>query len=422
VTGLAWEQVATLGVALLTLLGVAFGRLPWVRLDRSGITLLGVALLLLSGVLSLSEAWALIDGDIILLLLGLMIVNGVLTQAGFFEVLLQVAVRRARSTLGLLAALVFASGILSAFFLNDTIVLMLTPLVLAVTRALSRPSVPYLLGLALAANVGSAAAITGNPQNLIVGVRSGIGFLPFLLALAPVALVGLGVVVLVLYLTYPREFRGVALVGRVEVGRVDMGRVDARPALDRTLLAGSVVVSAGMLLAFVVGVDVPAAALVAAALLLLLSRRSSDAFLQGVDWTLLVLFAGLFIVVGALEHAGVSEWLFAGLAPYLAEGLGGFALLTLLLSNLLSNVPAVLLLAPLVEGLGSQPRDWLALAMVSTFAGNLTLLGSVANLIVVEGARRAGVVVGFWDYLRVGVPVTALTILLGLAWLAYGPV
>lgn len=406
---LSTPQVLTLAIALLTLAGVAFGRLPLTRLSRAGIALLGASLLLLTGVLDLPAAWRLIDGDIIVLLFALMVVNAFLTTVGFFRLLTRWAVSAARSTLALLTLLVFSSGLLSAFFLNDTIVLMLTPLVLAVTRELKRPPVPYLLALALAANVGSAAALTGNPQNLVVGLRGNLGFLEFLLALGPPSLLGLFVVIAVLYLAYPREFRAV----RLRAVRLEPLET------DRWRLALAVCVTLGMLAAFVLGANVPTAALVAAALLLLLGRKASDELLRQVDWTLLVLFAGLFVVVGALETSGLSALALAGLEPLLRAGTTALALLTLVLSNLLSNVPAVLLLVPVLEALNEGPRAWLTLAMASTFAGNLTLIGSVANLIVAEQARRQGVELGFWAYARVGVPVTLLTMLLGVGWLVW---
>lgn len=406
---LSTPQVLTLAIALLTLTGVAFGRLPLTRLSRAGIALLGASLLLLTGVLDLPAAWRLIDGDIIVLLFALMVVNAFLTTVGFFRLLTRWAVSAARSTLALLTLLVFSSGLLSAFFLNDTIVLMLTPLVLAVTRELKRPPVPYVLALALAANVGSAAALTGNPQNLVVGLRGNLEFLEFLLALGPPSLLGLFVVIAVLYLAYPREFRAV----RLRAVRLEPLET------DRWRLALAVSVTLGMLAAFVLGANVPTAALVAAALLLLLGRKASDELLRQVDWTLLVLFAGLFVVVGALETSGLSGLILAGLEPLLRAGTTALALLTLLLSNLLSNVPAVLLLAPVLEALNEGPRAWLTLAMASTFAGNLTLIGSVANLIVAEQARRQGVELGFWAYARVGVPVTLLTLLLGVGWLVW---
>ena len=406
---LSQQQTITLIIALITLTGIAIGRTPKIKLNRASIALIGASLLVLFGVQDIDSAWELIDGEILVLLLGLMIVNTVLTYAKFFRLMTRVTVRGAKNTLSLLSSLVFISGVLSAFFLNDTIVLMLTPLVLAVTQTFKRNPVPYLLALAMSANIGSVAAMTGNPQNLIVGLRSGIGFLPFLTALAPVAFLGLLALIGILVLFYPKEFMGVKLE------TPDLETLEFSPRL----LIRTIAIALLMLAAFVAGYSVPGAALIAAAAMLIFGRSPSDNVLAAIDWNLLVLFAGLFIVVGSLETTGLSALLFEAVKPLLTSGVALLSALTLVLSNLLSNVPAVLLLSPAIESLGSLKRDWLTVAMSSTFAGNLTLLGSVANLIVVEIARKQGVHVSFMTYLRVGLPVTIVTLVMGILYLHF---
>jgi Na+/H+ antiporter NhaD/arsenite permease-like protein len=403
------QQWLTLIIALLTLVGVAIGRVPKIHLNRASISLIGSSLLVLFGVQDIHGAWQLIDGDIIVLLLGLMIVNTVLTYAKFFRLMTRLTVRGAKNTLSLLSSLVFISGALSAFFLNDTIVLMLTPLVLNVCQAFKRNPVPYLLALAMSANIGSVAAMTGNPQNLIVGLRSGIGFLPFLTALAPVAFFGLLVLIGILVLFYPKEFLGVKLQ------TPELERLELSPRL----LVRTITISLLMLAAFVAGYSIPAAALIAAAAMLIFGRSPSDNVLAAIDWNLLVLFSGLFIVVGSLETTGLSGLLFQSIQPLLSGSVAILSGFTLILSNILSNVPAVLLLSPMIESLGDIKRDWLTVAMASTFAGNLTLIGSVANLIVVEIARKQGVQVSFMTYLKVGVPVTLVTLIIGVVWLVF---
>jgi len=400
-------QWFTLAVVLVTLAGVALGRLPFLPLNRAGIALVGGVALVGGGVLELREAWGLLDGDILTLLFSLMVVNTALTRAGFFRLLTQAVVTRTRNTLGLLVALCFASGVLSAFFLNDTVVLMLTPLVLGVCRDLGLKPVPYLIALAASANMGSVATVTGNPQNLVVAVRGGLGYLEFAAALAPVALGGLVLVVLVVALSDPPEFSR-----RLPPGPGTVKAVPASPALWRT---GGVTLA--MLLAFSLGAPVATTALVAAAALLLLSGVPSDHLLAELDWNLLVLFSGLFVTVGALTETNLSALLFGAALPLLDAGTVALSALTALLSNLLSNVPAVLLLAPVIPQLSEPRTAWLTVAMASTLAGNLTLVGSVANLIVVERARREGVTVSFWAYFKLGAPVTLLSLLWGVLWL-----
>jgi Na+/H+ antiporter NhaD/arsenite permease-like protein len=267
--------------------------------------------------------------------------------------------------------------------------------------------VPYLLALAMSANIGSVAAMTGNPQNLIVGLRSGLGFLPFLTALAPVAFFGLLALIGILVLFYPKEFIGVKLQ-TPELERLE---------LSKRLLIRTIAISLLMLAAFVAGYSVPAAALIAAAAMLIFGRSPSDNVLAAIDWNLLVLFSGLFIVVGSLETTGLSGLLFQSMRPFLSGSVASLSGFTLILSNVLSNVPAVLLLSPVIESLCDSKQDWLTVAMSSTFAGNLTLIGSVANLIVVEIARKQGIQVSFMTYLKVGVPVTLVTLVIGILWL-----
>jgi Na+/H+ antiporter NhaD/arsenite permease-like protein len=395
-------------VAALTLVGVAFGRLPPFRMSRAAIAMFGATLLVLSGTLTLERAWAMLDAKTLVLLLSLMIVNAYLSLAGFFRVLTRWALEHATSPLGLLTVLAFASGVLSALFLNDTVVLMLTPLVVAVCRHLQRNPLPYLLALALSANVGSVATLTGNPQNLIIGAQSGLPYLTFVTRLGPVALIGLVIVIAVVALVERDEFRHT---------RLQAGQLPPIKA-NRALLGKGIAVSLAMLAAFLLGAPVATAALVAAAALLLTRRVKSDKLFARVNWNLLVLFAGLFVVTGNLEASGISAQLFDALGPWLAGSVFALTVTVAALSNLLSNVPAVLLLAPAIAELPRAEEAWLVTAMASTLAGNLTLVGSIANLIVAEEARREGVQLDFWRYARAGVPVTVLTLAVGVLWFA----
>ncbi len=403
-------QGLALFIVLTTLAGVAFGRLPGLKLERAGIATLGASALVAAGVISVHDAWALIDGEVITLLFALMVVNAALTHAGFFRLLTQTTVAGARHPLALLTLLCLASGVLSALFLNDTVVLMLTPLVIGVCRELRLEPVPFLVALAASANVGSVATITGNPQNLIVGVQGGFSYLGFAAALTPVALLGLGVVIGVVALAHPKLFSRPLEAPPSE-------RAPPSPVQRQRLLRCGLVVL-GMLTAFILGMPVAKAALLAAAALLLVGGVPSETLLAEIDGQLLLLFAGLFITVGALDTSGLSAQLFSAVRPLLEQNLAALAAFTALLSNLLSNVPAVLLLAPHISGLPEPRTSWLLVAMASTLAGNLTLVGSVANLIVAERARAQGVTLSFWAYVRLGLPITLLTLALGTLWLA----
>ncbi|OAN47543.1 anion transporter [Chloroflexus islandicus] len=397
-------SVLSLLIVAATIFGVAVGRWPLLRADRTTITVIGAALLLGIGAMSLEQAYEAIDFDTILLLFSMMVINGSLFLAGFFGVVTQRVVQFARGPRSLLALVIGASGVLSALFLNDTIVLMMTPIVLDVTRALRRDPLPYLIGLAVAANIGSTATITGNPQNIIIGNASNIPYLDFAAALTPTALIGLVICWVIVILVYRDEFRSGALAAPNVL----------RTRVYRPLLRKAALVITLMLIAFLVGVPVPVAAFVAAGALLATRRLRPERVFKTIDWGLLAFFAGLFVVTHALETQGWTEQLFTALAPLAQAGMVPFGLVSVVLSNLISNVPAVLLLQGLIPAFADQQRAWLTLAATATLAGNLTLLGSVANLIMAELAARWGVRVSFGAYLKVGLPVTILTVAVSL--------
>jgi len=382
----------------LTYLALALGRVPGLRIDRAGIALVGAAAMLACGVLSMRDAAKAVDHETIVLLFGMMVVVAHLRMAGFFALATERIAARFSAPLTLLAVIIGLSGVLSAFLVNDVVCVALTPLVLHLCRRLKRPPIPYLVGLATASNIGSVATITGNPQNIIIGSLSGISYLRFAARLAPVALIGLVL-----------NFAVVAMVYRKTLGVAGEGPPAAdergRPRINRPLLLKSVAVTLVTVGLFFAGQPIALVALVAAGVLMLDRLRPEK------------VYAGLFVVVHAFEVNVVRTW---GIERFSAPGNSPVipvSLLSVVLSNLVSNVPAVLLFKPLMAVIPDREQAWLALSMSSTLAGNLTVLGSVANLIVVENARRAGTDLGFLEYLKVGVPLTILTIIVGIAWL-----
>lgn len=405
---MTFTSIAALILISLTLVGVAVGRYPWLRMNRATIALVGATVLILIGAIKLEEAYAALDMNTILLLFAMMVINVNLRLAGFFELVTAKVIRLARTPRTLLAVLILVSGVLSAIFLNDTIVLMFTPLVLEITHALRRNPIPYLVGLVSAANIGSTATITGNPQNMIIGIASGITFNQFTAALGPVALAGLVIAWVVLVLVYRGEFSASRFEHTPEL----------QPTLYRPLLWKGMLASGLMLLAFILGLPIPLAALSAAAILLITRRLKPQRVFREMDWGLLVFFSGLFIVTGAIESAGLSHKLFAVLQPVAEQGVAALGGVAVVLSNLVSNVPAVLLFRPLVPEFSDPQRTWLTLGMATTLAGNLTLLGSVANLIVAETARNRGVKLSFREYLKAGVPITVGTLVIGILWMS----
>jgi Na+/H+ antiporter NhaD/arsenite permease-like protein len=391
---------------------MAVGRLPGYRMDRAGAALLGASLMVAFGVLTPDEAYAAVDMETIALLLGMMIVVANLRLSGFFRLVIRFAIARAGHPLVLLAAVVILSGVLSAFLVNDAICLVMTPLVLDLVTRLKRDPVPYLLAVAMASNAGSVATITGNPQNMIIGSLSHIPYAAFAFALSPVAIVSLVIAFCLIAVSHREEF---FRSGRFTV-EADAGAV----VYHRPLVIKTVAVLAAMVVLFFAGQPVAKVAIVGGALLLFTRRVNPKKVYVDIDWPLLVMFAGLFIVVAGLDKAVLDADTIARLGRIDLGNVPVLAAITAVLSNLVSNVPAVLVLRPFVERLADPQHAWQVVAMASTLAGNFTIVGSVANLIVVERARARGVEIGFWHYFRVGAPLTILSIVLGAAWMIRG--
>ena len=388
-------------------LALAIGRIPGLRIDRAGIALVGAGLMVASGALPLEDAYKAVDFDTITLLLGMMTVVASLRLSGFFAVANAWVGAHARRPLILLGAVVATSGVFSAFLVNDAICLVLAPLVLELTLALKRRPMPYLLAVAMASNVGSTATIAGNPQNIMIGSFSHISYFKFALALGPIALVGLIITVALIALLHRAEFADEA---RLEAPRL---KVNAnRVLVIRTLLATLILIAL-----FFVGVVPAKAAIIIGGLLLLTRRVKSRRVYAEIDWSLLLMFVGLFIIIAGAQHALLGPDIIAAVGRLHLDQVPVLSAVTAVLSNLVSNVPAVLMLKPFVDALKDHDTAWLVIAMASTLAGNFTVLGSIANLIVVQRAAASGVVIGFWDYFRVGAPLTIITLAIGTLWL-----
>jgi Na+/H+ antiporter NhaD/arsenite permease-like protein len=425
-----WKLWLTLAWFSLTYLGLALGRIPGLRMDRASIALVGAILILITGVLTLGQATSSesIDYKTLALLFGMMIVVGFLRLSGVFQHLSVCALKRIHTPFALLVVTILLSGLLSAFLINDIVCIALTPLILHLTRRLRCDPIPHLIALATAANIGSAGTITGNPQNIYIGAHSGISYLQFASRLLPLAAVGLAMNLLVVAAVYWKvlfsaenqtatdEDKGAASQDSESGIDVAQAALNRRP--HRWLRRKSVAVTIVMVGLFFSGLPLELIALGAAGFLLL-SRVKTAKVINHIDWSLLVMFTGLFIVVHAFQVYVVAGWGVESWTWLLAHPITSLSLVSAGLSNLVSNVPAVLLMEPVLNAMPNdqQVTAWLALAMSSTFAGNFTVLGSVANLIVVESARREGVNISFWEYCKVGIPLTLLTMAVGIAWL-----
>jgi Na+/H+ antiporter NhaD/arsenite permease-like protein len=395
----------------LTYVGLALGKVPGLRIDRAGITLVGAAVMLAVGALRLRDAARAVDYQTIVLLFSMMVVVAYLRLAGFFDLVTERIAARFSGPFSLLAVIITLSGVLSAFLVNDVVCVAFTPLVLHLCARLKRPPIPYLVGVATASNIGSVATITGNPQNIIIGSLSHITYLRFAARLAPIAAIGLAINFAVVAFVYRK-----ALAEPVETNTGGEDEL-SRPRVHRGLLIKSVAVTLIAVALFFVGQPIALVALAAAGVLML-DRVRPEKVYEAIDWPLLVMFTGLFVVVHAFEANVVRHWGIDRWHALLESPVVLVSALSVFLSNLVSNVPAVLLFKPLMDVMPQKELAWLALAMSSTLAGNLTVLGSVANLIVVENARRAGTELGFVEYLKVGIPLTVLTTVVGIGWLA----
>ena len=389
--------------------GVAIGRIPGLRLDRAGIAFLGGAAMIAVGGVDLDQAFRAVDWDAIALLLGMMIVVAHLKVSGAFRALGALAVERAHAPMALLIATTALAGLLSAFLVNDAICLVMAPIVVRATRALGRNPLPYLVATATASNCGSVATITGNPQNMVIGALSGISYPVFSAALAPVAAFSLVLVVVVVRLVYREEF--------AERAKLDPHVLHGSSHPGQMLKASLTCVA--LAVAFFTGVRPAEAAILGGAFLLVTRALKPERIYRELDGPLLILFAGLFVVVAGAERALLTP---DAVASIQTLGLGDpwrLSALTAVLSNIVSNVPATLALKPFIPSLPDAHRAWLVVAMSSTLAGNFTLIGSVANLIVAEQARAAGTPIGFLAYFKVGLPLTLVTLGFGTAWLAW---
>jgi Na+/H+ antiporter NhaD/arsenite permease-like protein len=392
----------------LTYVLISLRRLSWLGFDRPAGALLGAALCVAFRVLTPEAATHAVDGNTLLLLFGVMGMGAFLAVDGFFESLEIACVALAKTRAMLLSYIVWGAGLLSAFITNDAVCVLGAPLVVRLIKRQNLPPLPYLLALATAANTGSVATLVGNPQNMLCGILGGLSYREHLVLVGPVAIVGLLLNHAILYASFRRELHG----GLVHTET-------ATPFLTRRTTATLVVISLTAV-AYTLGAHLAWAATLGFVVLMLLHRRDTTALWSRIDWSVLLFFAGLFVVVEGFIASGGPAWLFA--RTPLSSGHHGaleYARLSgifLVGSNLVSNVPFILVVRDQMTTLAHPKLGWELLAMASTFAGNLTLLGSVANVIVAENARSLGGI-GFLSYLRVGLPVALVTTAFGTFYL-----
>ena len=394
----------TIIIFIATYAGVALGRIPGLTLDRTGIALLGAIGMIVSGAVPLSSALAAIDLPTIVLLYALMIISAQLRLGGFYTWV----AARSTALLGRPRRFLFINmllaALLSALLANDIICLAFTPvLTIALTRAGLNP-LPFLLGLAAASNIGSAATIIGNPQNMLIGQVGQLRFDRFLYWCSPPALLALAGSYFIICGLYRRRFTAASppLPASLEA---------ELPAFNLWQTSKGLIAVTVLLMLFFSDIPRELSAITVAGVLLCSRRMRSRQMMELIDWHLITLFCALFIVVQAMAAARIPALLIeaiAGRGFHLTAPVN-LAAVSTILSNLVSNVPAVMLLIHFLDPV--QPHQWYVLALSSTFAGNLLVIGSIANLIVIEQAKKMGVTITFREHARTGVPVTIFSLL-----------
>jgi Na+/H+ antiporter NhaD/arsenite permease-like protein len=393
----------------------ALGRFPRMKIDRTGAAIIGAVLMVALRVLGPSQALAAIDYGTIVLLFAMMVLVANLRLGGFFDRVAEWIVSRLDAP-HVLPTIIGVCGVLSAFLVNDIVCLVMTPFVLHMVRRLGLPPVPHLVAVATASNIGSVATITGNPQNMLIGSLSGIAYFDFISHLGPVAAAGLLINWAVIHWIYIRP-KAASATAPVATAAAHVDPVPAEAEKHGPMRRKPIVVLGLVLGGFLVGAPPPLVAAVGAAGLLITRTVEPRHVYAAIDWGLLVLFVGLFIIVAGADQSGLTARLLEPFATWDLHRLPVFVAVTAVFSNIVSNVPAVMLLQTAVASFPNPQEGWLILAMASTLAGNLAITGSVANIIVVERAAAEGIEISFGEYFRAGLPVTIATLVLGSLWL-----
>ncbi|HEX2934704.1 MAG TPA: anion transporter [Bacteroidales bacterium] len=401
-------QLTALIIFVITYIGIIFTRFPKINIDRPSAAFFGAVAMIVFGVMSFEDAVKAVDYNTIALLLGMMIIISTLQLDGFFSLIAEKTLSWSRTPFRLLVFITFVTGIASAFLVNDAVVLLFTPVIIAICRTSGLNPIPYLMAEILSSNIGSAMTITGNPQNMLIGINSGIDYATFFGKLLPISILGMVVIVFVVRWLYRSQFDRNAVI----------------PAATHEFeykfnsMKFSVPIFIGVIVMFFLGkllnLSIPVIALVGASLVLIFGRVRPSEVIKNVDWVLLLFFASLFIVVEGAVKAGLMSSFIQ--SHGLTGNLGGIAKmhgLSLFMSQIVSNVPYTVMMLPVLKSANSEIL-WLSLASASTLAGNATIIGAMANLIVIESAEKHGIKIKFFEFFKVGIVVTVLSFVISM--------
>lgn len=389
---------------------LALGYLPFFKLDRTGTTFVGAVSIVFLGILTDQQAFMSQDYETLILLFSMMIIASFLINSGIlghFEHKLLSKIKTPRSFLWIV---IITVGFSSALFINDVICLVFTPIVILLAKRLSLNAEPYILATAMSSNIGSVMTPVGNPQNIFIASNSGISYAKFVLTLMPVSIAGLIILGICLELFYRNKWI-LKSDGNPEINSKDF--------LDHPIklyvIVRTTIVLLAVLVCFWTGFQMGKIAAMGAAFLLFTRRVPRKKIFDLIDWNLLILFISLFIITAGARKAGIIQYLYGQMSIINPENTISLSVITLFLSNIVSNVPAVFFLGQVIPNFANPESSWLLVAMISTLAGNLTIIGSIANIIVLEKAGGA-VSISFWKYAKVGIPVTLLTVVISLLY------
>lgn len=401
-------SIETIGliIFIITYIGIIFTRLPKVNIDRPSAAFTGAVAMIVFGIISFDNAIKAIDFNTITLLLGMMIIVSTLKFEGFFSLIASKTISYSHSRNKLLIIIVFITGIASAFLVNDAVVLLFTPIIISICRKTNLNPIPYLIAEILSSNIGSTMTITGNPQNMLIGISSNISYLDFLIKLLPISIIGMIIIVFIVKLFYRKHFNDKSILEFETDYKYDFKKM-------RISVLIFLLVIIGFFFGKILSLSIPIIALIGASLILLFGKAKPSSVIKDVDWVLLLFFASLFILVSSIQSLGLLD---SFINIELNENLSsiiGLHSLSLVMSQILSNVPYTVLMTPLMDVLNNE-NLWLALASSATLAGNATIIGAMANLIVIESAEKENVKISFWEFFKIGIITTLITLILSI--------
>lgn len=411
---MSWELVIATVIFIATYALISLRRLPGIEVGMHTAALLGAAAMIVFGIVSLGLAWDSLNLDVLFLLLGMMLLVASLDACGFFTVVAELLIHSVRNGRHLLVRVMVLSAVLSALMLNDAVVLILTPAVIRCCRELRAEPIPFLIGVFVSANIGSCATIVGNPQNAYIATYAGIGFMDFTMEMLPMAIVCLFVSIIMMLALFN--------------GKLSLNPTVSEPPRinDRPRLYVTVAIAACTILMFALSntmnLELSTIAMIGGCLALsVASTKGIGTFatvVRRVDWKVLMFFIGLFVIMAGAVSSGLVEGI-ASMFPGFSDGAPSpleLTVFSVILSNLISNVPSVILIGDMIPY--ASPSLWLILSASSTLAGNLTLIGAAANVIVSEEAEKEGIRFDFRKYLMTGIPVSMVTLAVMYVFLA----